>query len=202
MPSSSPPAAHLSARLSVPEGPLPRPERGVLSHVFLLAWMQTKIVFSYLWLFVRSRLLRWRPSPGELSAWHRRNARRFKETASRLKGANVKVGQIASIRLGNEIEVSGEGRLPPILDGTGRPLSGGTMDDSPPNLATGGPDVVTRQADTAPLGKIDIELQLGKALPPLKVSKRSDTDWMPIGIVVAAGVLLGGAALLFRRILG
>jgi predicted unusual protein kinase regulating ubiquinone biosynthesis (AarF/ABC1/UbiB family) len=76
----------------------PRPERGVLGHAFLLAWMQTRIVLSYLWLFVRSRVLRSPPSPASLSATHRLNARRFKETACRLKGANVKVGQIASMQ--------------------------------------------------------------------------------------------------------
>lgn len=114
----------------------------------------------------------------------------------------VAVGQVASIRLGSEIQVSGEGTLPAILDATGRPLSGGTVDNGSANLGTGGPGLATDQAGTAPLRKIDIELQAGKALPPLKVSKREESEWLPIGIVVGAGILLGGVALLFRRIFG
>src|SRR3954452_18811785 len=71
---------------------------GGLGHLCALAWMQSRIVLSYLWVLFRMKVLRWRLSPEAMSQVHRRNARRFKETAARLKGANVKVGQIASMQ--------------------------------------------------------------------------------------------------------
>ncbi len=71
---------------------------GAIGHLAVLLWMQTRIALSYLWVFVRTRVLRSRMSDAELSAVHRRNARRFKATAAHLKGANVKVGQIASMQ--------------------------------------------------------------------------------------------------------
>jgi len=67
-------------------------------HLTALAWMQTRIVLSYLWVFFRAKVLRWKLSPEAMSSVHRRSARRFKETAAQLKGANVKVGQIASMQ--------------------------------------------------------------------------------------------------------
>lgn len=77
--------------------PRPTAPRGVFAHALLLAWMQTRIVWSYAWLWVRTRVFR-SASPESVAATHRLNARRFKETASHLKGANVKVGQIASMQ--------------------------------------------------------------------------------------------------------
>jgi ubiquinone biosynthesis protein len=56
------------------------------------------MVVSYFWLFVRTKILRAPLSPEALSAHHRKNARRFKETACRLKGANIKIGQLASMQ--------------------------------------------------------------------------------------------------------
>lgn len=76
----------------------PEPEHGLVAHFWLLWWTQTLIIVSYLRLFVRTRLLRVKLSQDELDAIHRRNARRFKTTACRLKGANVKLGQIASMQ--------------------------------------------------------------------------------------------------------
>jgi ubiquinone biosynthesis protein len=47
---------------------------------------------------VRTRILRWKMSPEQRGRLHRTNARRFRTTASRLKGANVKLGQMASMQ--------------------------------------------------------------------------------------------------------
>ncbi len=69
-----------------------------LQHVLSLVWLQTRMVVSYLWLFVRSKIFRAPLTPERLSALHRMNARRFKDTACRLKGANVKIGQLASMQ--------------------------------------------------------------------------------------------------------
>lgn len=60
--------------------------------------MQSRIALSYLWVLFRTKVLRWKMSAAAMSRVHRRSARRFKETAARLKGANVKVGQIASMQ--------------------------------------------------------------------------------------------------------
>jgi ubiquinone biosynthesis protein len=60
--------------------------------------MQSRIALSYAWVFFRTKVLRWRLTAAAMAIVHRRNARRFKETAARLKGANVKVGQIASMQ--------------------------------------------------------------------------------------------------------
>lgn len=67
-------------------------------HTLLLVWLQVRILASYGWLFFRSRVLRWPPSPERRTAIHRKNAQRFKATACHLKGANVKLGQIASMQ--------------------------------------------------------------------------------------------------------
>ncbi len=56
------------------------------------------MVVSYLWLFVRTKIFRAPLGAERLSALHRLNARRFKDTACRLKGANVKIGQLASMQ--------------------------------------------------------------------------------------------------------
>ena len=78
---------------------LHREERfAAFAHLSALAWMQMRIALSYAWVFFRTKLLRWKMSAPAMSRLHRRNARRFKETAARLKGANVKIGQIASMQ--------------------------------------------------------------------------------------------------------
>jgi len=66
-------------------------------HLAGVAWMQTRIIFSYLLVWFR-RKIGLGPSPEALSRIHRRNALRFKETAFRLKGVNIKMGQIASMQ--------------------------------------------------------------------------------------------------------
>lgn len=97
---SAPPVAPLSARLPrhQPAGPPPRPERSALGHLLILVWLQARIVLSYVWVLIRARIYDLPYSPAELSEIHRANARRFRDTACRLKGANVKVGQIASMQ--------------------------------------------------------------------------------------------------------
>lgn len=69
-----------------------------MGHTLLLVWLETRILASYAWLFIRSKILRWPPTAEGRAAVHRRNAQRFKATACRLKGANVKLGQIASMQ--------------------------------------------------------------------------------------------------------
>ncbi len=72
---------------------------GAIKHLSSLAWMQTRLLLSYLWVWVRRTLLRWPQTPEEMSRIHRENAIRFKETAFRLKGANIKAGQVASMQM-------------------------------------------------------------------------------------------------------
>lgn len=72
--------------------------RAALAHLFALFRLQTVIVLGYLWIWFRTRVLRWKVPAEKMAAIHRRHARRFKETAFRLKGANVKLGQLASMQ--------------------------------------------------------------------------------------------------------
>ena len=66
-------------------------------HLMALAWMQNLILWSYVWVWLR-RKVGLGHSIEALARIHRKNARRFRETACRLKGANVKLGQIASLQ--------------------------------------------------------------------------------------------------------
>lgn len=66
-------------------------------HLVALMRVQTLIFWSYVWVWLRRRL-RVPHAPEALARIHRRNARRFRETACRLKGANVKLGQLASLQ--------------------------------------------------------------------------------------------------------
>jgi len=73
-------------------------ERGAaIRHLTSLFWMQTVIACSYAWVWLR-RKLRLGHSPEKLAHIHRQNARRFKHVACQLKGANVKLGQLASLQ--------------------------------------------------------------------------------------------------------
>lgn len=92
-----PPSSRLAARRAH-RGPPPRPERSALGHFLLIAWMQARIVGSYVWVLLRARVWEIPYSPEQMAEIHRKNARRFKDTACRLKGANVKLGQIASMQ--------------------------------------------------------------------------------------------------------
>ena len=96
---TDPPSPTTALSVRPPRAAPPRSsEHGVIGHVVLLFWMETQIVLSYLWVFLRTKVFRSPPSDEAMEATHRLNARRFKRTACRLKGANVKVGQIASMQ--------------------------------------------------------------------------------------------------------
>ena len=69
-----------------------------VGHVFAIIWLQMRLVCSYLWLAIRTKVLRVRLTEAHAAAVHQLNARRFKDTACRLKGANVKIGQLASMQ--------------------------------------------------------------------------------------------------------
>ncbi len=68
-----------------------------VKHLLSLVWMENLILWSYLWVWLRKRVGLGH-SPEALTRVHRKNARRFRETACRLKGANVKLGQVASLQ--------------------------------------------------------------------------------------------------------
>lgn len=70
----------------------------VLRHLLSLVWLQLRMGSSYLWVFIRTKIFRAALTTEERSAHHRMNARRFRDTACRLKGANVKIGQLASMQ--------------------------------------------------------------------------------------------------------
>ena len=74
-----------------------RERRAAIAHLSAIAWVQFLMVTSYLWVWLRAKL-RVPVSDEKLSRLHRGHARRFKKTAFRLKGANVKIGQLASMQ--------------------------------------------------------------------------------------------------------
>jgi predicted unusual protein kinase regulating ubiquinone biosynthesis (AarF/ABC1/UbiB family) len=69
----------------------------MLRHLASLVLLETSMIFSYLWAYLRGKLS-FPLTPEQRSQLHRRNARRFVRTASKLKGANVKLGQLASMQ--------------------------------------------------------------------------------------------------------
>jgi predicted unusual protein kinase regulating ubiquinone biosynthesis (AarF/ABC1/UbiB family) len=75
-----------------------RERRETFRHVFGLVWMESMIFWSYVWAWFRGAVLRFPLSAENRSRLHRRNARRFKRTAFRLRGTNVKLGQLASMQ--------------------------------------------------------------------------------------------------------
>ncbi len=72
--------------------------REAVRHVVNLSWLQWRMLLSYGWMWSRSTLLRWKYSPQRLSVIHRGHAQRFKVLASQLKGATVKIAQLASLQ--------------------------------------------------------------------------------------------------------
>ncbi len=66
-------------------------------HFFRIAWVQWFMLGAYMWVWFR-RKIRLPHSKKKLSKIHRRHARRFRRAASSLKGANIKVGQLASLQ--------------------------------------------------------------------------------------------------------
>lgn|GEM_PF-3033898 len=69
-----------------------------IRHLGALWWLATRMMWSYTRVWFR-RLIRLPHKPDKLSRIHRVNARRFKKTAFKLKGANVKLGQLASLQV-------------------------------------------------------------------------------------------------------
>ena len=121
----------------------------------------------------------------------------------------VAVGQVAAITTGKEIEVFGIGPLPAILDPAGLPIAGtggGEGADLPLERFVAGPKPAGSEGvdGTWHVDKVQIEIGAlrGADLPALQPRKPSDSNWLPIGLVLTAGIVLGGLALLFRRILG
>lgn len=72
--------------------------REALRHVVNLSLLQWRMLLSYIWIWLRTHALHWKYPPAKLSAIHRGHARRFKDLASQLKGATVKIAQIASLQ--------------------------------------------------------------------------------------------------------
>lgn len=72
--------------------------RSAIRHLFMLARLQWGMLASYMWVWVRKRFLRWPLSADAMSRLHRKHARHFKEVAFALKGANIKIGQLASMQ--------------------------------------------------------------------------------------------------------
>ena len=72
--------------------------REVVRHVVHLTALYTRMLVSYGWMIVRRRVLR-RPYTAEQhTRIHRGHARRYRELASTLKGATVKMAQLASMQ--------------------------------------------------------------------------------------------------------
>ncbi len=69
-----------------------------LRHIVRLSALQWRMLISYGWIWLRRSVLHWPPPPERVSAIHRRYAHRFKQLASQLKGATVKIAQVASLQ--------------------------------------------------------------------------------------------------------
>lgn len=67
-------------------------------HVVLLSALQWRMLISYAWIWFRRSVLHRPMSADGVSATHRRYAHRFKQLASQLKGATVKIAQVASLQ--------------------------------------------------------------------------------------------------------
>ena len=72
--------------------------REALRHVVRLSFLQWRMLASYGWIWLRTRVLGLPFTPQRLSNIHRGHARRFKDLASHLKGATVKIAQLASLQ--------------------------------------------------------------------------------------------------------
>jgi predicted unusual protein kinase regulating ubiquinone biosynthesis (AarF/ABC1/UbiB family) len=68
-----------------------------IRHFFRIGSVQWLMLIAYIWVWFR-RKIRFPHKPEKLSRIHLRHARRFKRAASHLKGANIKVGQLASLQ--------------------------------------------------------------------------------------------------------
>jgi predicted unusual protein kinase regulating ubiquinone biosynthesis (AarF/ABC1/UbiB family) len=72
--------------------------REAVRHVVHLSALYTRMFASYGWMYVRNKLLRRPYSAEQRSRIHRGHARRYRELASTLKGAAVKMAQLASMQ--------------------------------------------------------------------------------------------------------
>ena len=72
--------------------------REAVRHVVHLSALYARMLVSYGWLFVRKRVLDRPHSAEQRSRIHRGHARRYRELASTLKGATVKMAQLASMQ--------------------------------------------------------------------------------------------------------
>lgn len=69
-----------------------------IRHIVRLSVLQWRMLISYGWIWLRRSVLHSPPSAERVSAIHRRYAHRFKQLASQLKGATVKIAQVASLQ--------------------------------------------------------------------------------------------------------
>ena len=72
--------------------------REAVRHVVHLSALYSRMLASYGWVVVRRRVLRRPYSAEERARIHRGHARRYRELASTLKGATVKMAQLASMQ--------------------------------------------------------------------------------------------------------
>ncbi len=72
--------------------------REAVRHVVYLSALYTRMLASYGWMFVRSRVLGRPYTKEQRSRIHHGHARRYRELASTLKGASVKMAQLASMQ--------------------------------------------------------------------------------------------------------
>ncbi len=127
------------------------------------------------------------------------------EDSSTRHSTTVAVGQVAAIATGREIEVFGIGPLPAIYDPAGVPIPGtgsGAGADRAGRPAAGpqaGSGAAGEAFETVP---IELGALRGADMPALQPRKPSESTWLPIGLVLTAGLVLGGLALLFRRVFG
>ena len=127
------------------------------------------------------------------------------EDTSTRHSTTVAVGQVAAIATGREIEVFGIGPLPAIYDPAGVPIPGTVGGAERAGRPSAGPKAGTGAAgDDLHLETVQIELGAlrGADMPALQPRKPSESTWLPIGLVLTAGLVLGGLALLFRRVFG
>ncbi len=72
--------------------------REAVRHVVHLSALYSRMLASYGWMIVRRRILRRPYSAEQRARIHRGHARRYRELASTLKGATVKMAQLASMQ--------------------------------------------------------------------------------------------------------
>jgi len=71
----------------------------IARHSVILAYVAARIIASYLWVIFRWKVLELKVNKPKLAKIHRKNARRYREAAIKLKGGMIKVGQFISARV-------------------------------------------------------------------------------------------------------